>query len=116
MCVQGATVIDFAYHIHTDVGNTMVAAKVNGKVVNAGHELQNAEVVEVITYKGPINATIIRRHQQWLQAAHTKTARHKIAKFLREHAALVAAKGFLPPGMLLYYIHSIYILKMNVLD
>jgi GTP pyrophosphokinase len=90
---KGATVVDFAYHIHTDVGNTMVAARVNGKVVNVEHELANAEVVEVITYKGPVNATIIKRHQRWLAAARTKTARHKLAKFLREHAALAAASG-----------------------
>lgn len=95
---KGATVVDFAYHIHTDIGNTMVAAKVNGKVVPADHELANAEVVEVITYKGPVNATIIKRHQGWFGAARTKTARHKIAKFLREHAALAASAGLLAPG------------------
>ncbi len=69
---KGSTVVDFAYHIHTDIGNTMVAARVNGKVVNADHELANAEVVEVITYKGPINATIIKRHQKWLMSARPK--------------------------------------------
>lgn len=92
---KGSTVVDFAYHIHTDIGNTMVAARVNGKVVNADHELANAEVVEVITYKGPINATIIKRHQKWLMSARTKTARYKLAKFLREHAALAAANGLM---------------------
>ncbi|KAL4853513.1 putative GTP diphosphokinase RSH1 [Chlorella vulgaris] len=95
---KGATVIDFAYHIHTEMGNTMVAAKVNGKVVSADRELQNAEVVEVVRYKGPINATIIRRHQQWLDAAQTRTARHKIAKFLRQHAALAVSKAMPPPS------------------
>jgi sulfur carrier protein ThiS len=95
---KGATVVDFAYHIHTDVGNTMVAAKVNGTIVGADHELANAEVVEVITYKGPPNATVIKRHQKWLASAKTKTARYKLAKFLREHAALAASVGLLAPG------------------
>jgi len=95
---KGATVVDFAYHIHTDIGNTMVAAKVNGTIVNADHELANAEVVEVITYKGPPNATVIKRHQKWLASAKTKSARIKLAKFLREHAALAASVGLLAPG------------------
>ncbi|KAI7836974.1 hypothetical protein COHA_009157 [Chlorella ohadii] len=95
---KGATAVDFAYHIHTEVGNTMVGAKVNGKLVPAERELQNAEVVEVVHYKGPINATIIRRHQQWLDAAQTRTARHKIAKFLRQHAALAVSKNMSPPA------------------
>ena len=95
---KGSTVVDFAYHIHTDVGNTMVTAKVNGKIVAADHELANAEVVEVITYKGPPNPTVIKRHQRWLACAKTKTARIKLAKFLREHAALAASVGLLAPG------------------
>ena len=49
--LQGATVVDFAYHIHTEMGNTMVAAKVNGKLVGADHELANAEVVEVVRFR-----------------------------------------------------------------
>ena len=42
--------VDFAYHVHTDVGNRMKGAKVNGKLVPNNHELQNAEVVEIVTY------------------------------------------------------------------
>ena len=41
---QGATVVDFAYHVHTDVGNHMKAAKVNGKPVHSDYALKNAEV------------------------------------------------------------------------
>ncbi len=62
-CVQGATVVDFAYHVHTDVGNQMVGAKVNGKAVHAGHALANAEVVEVLTYNGRPSKGSIARHQ-----------------------------------------------------
>lgn len=54
--------IDFAYHVHTDVGNHMVRAKVNGKYVFAGHELQNGEVVEITTYVTPVSAPCVRRH------------------------------------------------------
>lgn len=44
MSMQGATVVDFAYHVHTDVGNHMQAAKVNGKPVHSDYALKNAEV------------------------------------------------------------------------
>ncbi|XP_068663177.1 putative GTP diphosphokinase RSH1, chloroplastic [Aristolochia californica] len=89
---KGATVIDYAYLIHTEIGNKMVAAKVNGNLVSPMHVLANAEVVEIITYNGLSNKTAFRRHQQWLQHAKTRCARHKIMKFLREQAALSAAE------------------------
>ena len=55
--------VDFAYHVHTDVGNQMFGAKVNGKAVHAGHALANAEVVEVLTYDGAPTPGSIARHQ-----------------------------------------------------
>ena len=60
---QGATVVDFAYHVHTDVGNQMFGAKINGKAVHAGHALANAEVVEVLTYDGRPSRSSLKRHQ-----------------------------------------------------
>ncbi|CAN6468706.1 unnamed protein product [Victoria cruziana] len=47
---RGATVVDYAYQIHTEIGNKMVTAKVNGNLVSPTHVLVNAEVVEIITY------------------------------------------------------------------
>ncbi|KAG8362878.1 hypothetical protein BUALT_BualtUnG0028600 [Buddleja alternifolia] len=47
---KGATVIDYAYMIHTEIGNKMVAAKVNGNLVSPMHVLANTEVVEIISY------------------------------------------------------------------
>ncbi|AQL06793.1 Putative GTP diphosphokinase RSH1 chloroplastic [Zea mays] len=47
---KGATVVDYAYLIHTEIGNKMIAAKVNGNLVSPIHVLANAEVVEIITY------------------------------------------------------------------
>ncbi|BDA49388.1 probable GTP diphosphokinase RSH1, chloroplastic [Coccomyxa sp. Obi] len=94
---KGATVVDFAYHVHTDVGNQMFGAKVNGKVVHAGHALANAEVVEVLTYDGRPSRGSIERHQEWIAYAQTKTARHKLAKFLKDHADLLDSGT--PPDM-----------------
>ncbi|CAI9774299.1 unnamed protein product [Fraxinus pennsylvanica] len=89
---KGATVIDYAYMIHTDIGNKMVAAKVNGNLVSPTHVLSNAEVVEIITYNGLASKSAFQRHKQWLQHAKTHSARHKIMKFLKEQAALSATE------------------------
>ncbi|XP_039048314.1 LOW QUALITY PROTEIN: putative GTP diphosphokinase RSH1, chloroplastic [Hibiscus syriacus] len=89
---RGATVIDYAYMIHTDIGNKMVAAKVNGNLVSPTHVLANAEVVEIITYNALSSKSAFQRHKQWLQHAKTRCARHKIMKFLREQAALSAVE------------------------
>lgn len=48
----GSTPIDFAYRVHTDVGNRCTGAKVNGKMVPLNHKLNNGDIVEVITTKG----------------------------------------------------------------
>ncbi|KAF5931402.1 hypothetical protein HYC85_032275 [Camellia sinensis] len=89
---KGATVIDYAYMIHNEMGNKMVAAKVNGNLVSPSHILANAEVVEVITYKGLSNKSAFQRHKQWLQHAKTRSAKHKIMKCLREQAALLGTE------------------------
>ncbi|KAJ9187810.1 hypothetical protein P3X46_003227 [Hevea brasiliensis] len=89
---KGATVVDYAYMIHTEIGNKMVAAKVNGNLVSPVHVLANAEVIEIITYNALSSKSAFQRHKQWLQHAKTRSARHKIVKFLREQAALSAAE------------------------
>lgn len=63
MFLQGATVVDFAYHVHTDVGNHMIGAKVNGKYVMASHQLANAEIIDILTYDGPLTKNLVARHQ-----------------------------------------------------
>lgn len=89
---KGATVVDYAYMIHTEIGNKMVAAKVNGNLVSPTHVLANAEVVEIITYNALSSKSAFQRHKQWLEHAKTRSARHKIMKFLREQAALSASE------------------------
>ncbi len=76
----GATPLDFAYAVHTDVGHRCVGAKVNGKIVPLHYELQSGDIVEVLTSKqerGP--------SRDWLALAKTTRAQSKIrAWFKRE--------------------------------
>jgi len=68
----GATPIDFAYAVHSDIGDTCVGAKVNGNIVPIDYALKNGEVVEIITRK---NAT---PSQYWLSFVKTNHARSRI--------------------------------------
>ncbi|XP_008655433.1 putative GTP diphosphokinase RSH1, chloroplastic isoform X2 [Zea mays] len=74
------------------LNNTDFALRVNGNLVSPIHVLANAEVVEIITYDKLSSKYAFQRHQQWLQHAKTRSARHKIMRFLREQAALSAAE------------------------
>ena len=74
---RGATTIDFAYSVHTDVGNQCVAAKVNGSPVPLRTELQNGDVIEVVT--DPES----RANPAWLGFVRTGKARSEIRHFLR---------------------------------
>jgi GTP pyrophosphokinase len=88
---QGATPVDFAYALHTDVGHRCRGAKVNGAIVTLDYRLKNAEVVEIITAKtgGP--------SRDWLNPAlgtiKSSRARNKVRQWFnsRELAAVVAA-------------------------
>mmetsp|Transcript_31791 Transcript_31791/g.38420 ORF Transcript_31791/g.38420 Transcript_31791/m.38420 type:complete len:849 (+) Transcript_31791:246-2792(+) len=92
---KGATVVDYAYTIHTDVGNRMVAAKVNGNLVCPSHVLKNAEVVEIITYNGPPSNKSYQKHKEWLKHATTRVAYFKIKKFVREYEEVSGDVGVL---------------------
>ena len=73
---NGSTPIDFAYKIHTDVGNTLAGAKVNNQMVPISRVLQTGDVVEIITNK---NAT---PNSEWLNMAKSSIAKSHIRKFL----------------------------------
>lgn len=76
---EHATPIDFAYHVHTDLGTRCVGAKVNGKLIALDTEIRSGDVIEILTDK---NRKVPNR--DWLQIAKTQTARGHIRKALRE--------------------------------
>lgn len=75
---QGATPIDFAYSIHTEVGTQCVGARVNGANVPLRYELQNGDIVEVVTRAGSSPS------RDWLRFAKSSRARSKIRHWIRE--------------------------------
>jgi len=80
-----ATPIDFAYAIHSDVGNTCVGAKVNGRIVQLKYNLKNGDVVEILTQAGHLPS------KDWLGMVKTPRARNKIKHVINatEHAKAI---------------------------
>ena len=73
---RGATPLDFAYRIHTDLGNHCVGARINGKLVPLRTQLNNGDIVEAFTSPGQTPS------QEWLSIVGTSRARHKIRHWL----------------------------------
>ncbi len=76
---KGATPLDLAYKIHTQLGNTIVGAIVNKHIVSLNYELQNGDIVSIRTNKNSAGPTT-----NWLKIAKTSHARHKIKAFLNK--------------------------------
>src|SRR5216684_3654046 len=73
---RGATPVDFAYHVHTEVGHQCVGAKVNGQMVALRHEIVSGDVVEILTQKGHTPS------RDWLSFAKSSHARSKIRHWI----------------------------------
>ena len=83
----GATSLDFAFHIHSQIGSQCIGAKVNYKLVPLSHKLRSGDQVEILTSK--------KQHpkEDWLNIVITASARHKIRDALREEKKLIADEG-----------------------
>src|SRR5579862_2749815 len=76
---RGATPVDFAYAVHTEVGHQCSGAKVNGEMVPLRHTLSNGDVVEIVTQKTHAPS------RDWLSFVHTSRARSKIRQWIHLH-------------------------------
>ncbi|MGC2129801.1 MAG: TGS domain-containing protein [Candidatus Aquilonibacter sp.] len=75
----GGTPLDFAYQVHTDVGNHCVGAKVNGRIVPLDSSLQNGDICEIL-----VNKSSGRPSLDWLSIVKTGGAKHKIKQWFRK--------------------------------
>ena len=90
----GATVIDFAYRIHTQIGHKMMGAKVEGKIVPLDYELQTGQICEIILSKDPEKGP----NRAWLNIVKTNEARSKIRSWFkreRREENIVTGKAML---------------------
>lgn len=83
----GATILDFAYDIHTQIGDTCIGAKVNNRLVPLSYQLQSGDQVDIIT------SSKQKPNEEWLRFVVTARARQKIKSSLNEELKMIALDG-----------------------
>ena len=86
---EGASVIDFAYNVHSDIGNHATGAKINGKYVSLDTKLSNGDICEIVVQK---NA---KPNTKWLDFSKTSIARNRIHKYLKTNTLAKKFEDFL---------------------
>ncbi|MDP9192818.1 MAG: bifunctional (p)ppGpp synthetase/guanosine-3',5'-bis(diphosphate) 3'-pyrophosphohydrolase [Acidobacteriota bacterium] len=110
---RGATPLDFAYRIHTDVGNHCVGARVNGKLVPLRTQLKNGDILEILT--GP-NQTPSR---EWINMVATSRAKHKIRHWLnteQKHRSVELGRKLIEREAKRYKVQWRKLIAENALD
>jgi len=110
---RGATPLDFAYRIHTDVGNRCVGARVNGKLVPLRTLLKNGDIVEITT--GPSQTP----NREWINMVVTSRAKHKIRHWLnteQKHRSIELGRKLIEREAKRYKVQWRKLIAENALD